>query len=98
MSQIYDIRLKSYRTELEEFQPSWDGSVKRLKGAVNVVTATSRDLDAVNAKYNALIDLLHRRLLDFQPLFHDLPDCQVNPPIYSKELNLHTHLHIVMTM
>ena len=28
-TKIYDLRLKSYRTTLEEFQPSWDGSVAR---------------------------------------------------------------------
>ena len=28
-TKIYDLRLKRYRTTLEEFQPSWDGSFTR---------------------------------------------------------------------
>jgi hypothetical protein len=56
--QIYDIRLKSYRSELEEFQPSWDGSVKRIRGTATAVEHTVRDLDSLNSKYNWLVDQL----------------------------------------
>lgn len=60
--QIYDIRLKSYRTALEEFQPSWDGSVRRARGQATAAEYVARDLDDLNGRYDALVDALQRRL------------------------------------
>lgn len=75
-TKIYDLRLKSYRTALEEFQPSWDGSVgsPRLnsssgggKGssrrpAASAAEYVARDLDQLNGRYEDLLDLLQRRM------------------------------------
>ena len=63
--QIYDIRLKSYRTALEEFQPSWDGIVQTRRGPRGPATAAeyvARDLDDLNGHYEELVDALQRRL------------------------------------
>lgn len=63
--QIYDIRLKSYRTALEEFQPSWDGIVQTRRGPRGPATAAeyvARDLDDLNGHFEELVDALQRRL------------------------------------
>ncbi|XP_046442948.1 microtubule-actin cross-linking factor 1-like isoform X3 [Daphnia pulex] len=64
-AKIYDIRLKSYRTALEEFQPSWDGIVQTRRGPRGPATAAeyvARDLDDLNGHYEELVDALQRRL------------------------------------
>lgn len=63
--QIYDIRLKSYRTALEEFQPSWDGIVqtrRTSRGSATAMEYVARDLDDLNGRYEELVDALQRRL------------------------------------
>jgi len=75
-TKIYDLRLKSYRTALEEFQPSWNGSVGRprhnsssggVKGSSRRLAASAaeyvaHDLDQFNGRYEDLLDLLQRRM------------------------------------
>ena len=67
---IYDLRLKSYRTALDEYQPSWDGSVRRTRGQVSAADYAARDLDDLNARYDALVDLLQRRLEQLCAMAH----------------------------
>lgn len=75
---IYDIRLKSYRTALEEFQPSWDGTVRRARGQSTATEYVSRDLDNLNGRYELLLDLLQRRLEQLYSLAQqDLADFEV---------------------
>lgn len=77
---IYDLRLKSYRTALEEFQPSWDGSVRRSRGQATAAEYVARDLDELNARYQWLLDVLYRRLQQLYALVQqDRPDYEVNP-------------------
>ena len=73
-TKIYDLRLKSYRTALEEFQPSWDGSVGRprhnsssgggkgssRRPAASAAEYVARDLDQLNGRYEDLLDLLQQ--------------------------------------
>ena len=77
-TKIYDLRLKSYRTALEEFQPSWDGSVGRprhnsssgggggkgssRRPAASAAEYVARDLDQLNGRYEDLLDLLQRQM------------------------------------
>ncbi len=75
---IYDLRLKSYRTALEDFQPSWDGSVRRGRSQVTMLDYISNDLDELNGRYEWLVDVLHRRLQQlYAQAQQDLPDTEV---------------------
>ena len=76
--QIYDIRLKSYRTALEEFQPSWDGIVRRARGQATAAEYVARDLDDLNGRYEELVDVLQRRLQHLYDLIQqDLDEFEV---------------------
>lgn len=68
---IYDIRLKSYRSALEEFQPSWDGIARRSRGHVSAGEYAARDLDDLNARYEWLVDALLQRIGRLQELADD---------------------------
>lgn len=70
-SKIYDIRLKSYRSALEEFQPSWDGIARRSRGHVSAGEYAARDLDDLNARYEWLVDALLQRIDQLHRLVDD---------------------------
>lgn len=96
--QIYDIRLKSYRTALEEFQPSWDGSVRRVRGQATAAEYVARDLDDLNGSYDTLVDALQRRLQQLCDLVQqDLDEFEVrNQLIYfEQKMTFHVRIYFI---
>lgn len=54
---IYDLKLKNYREQLEEYHPSLDASAKRSR-VVNGIEVVTGELKKLNDDYVAIMDRL----------------------------------------
>lgn len=56
-AKIYDLKLKNFREQLEEYHPSIDASAKRTK-IVNGIETVTQELIYLKEEYSSLLDKL----------------------------------------
>ena len=87
-SQIYDLRLKRYKCELEEDHPSLDGCVKKARVQPGADIA-SQELDLFNLKYQRLCESLQSRIKEIGDQHPDDPELQVGAANCKGDLELY---------